>query len=268
MAQRTIPVSVGTSNAGADLEAMLADADGAEQSSPWPVTTGFAMSGSTGWWTGDIPVGWRGGIRIKRQSDHVVVYSYALDPDSGSGAGANAVTVTVTDGTNPLQNVLVRWSEGADTFTATTDSGGVATFSLDDATYAVSVTKAGYSFTPTTETVDATHASFTLVMTQITVTPPALPNQSTGVAVTLDQQGNAKGNVVVSCEMIGRSDGTTVDGEIYSGTFTLTSDSQGNLSGPFVRLRRYEVWCGSGSKTKVDVPDAPSFNIGELISPD
>lgn len=66
----------------------------------------------------------------------------------GSGSGAYVVTVTVTDGASPLQNAAVRLTEGVNSYTATTDAAGVATFSLDAATYTLSITKPGYQFVP------------------------------------------------------------------------------------------------------------------------
>ena len=73
--------------------------------------------------------------------------------NTGSGSGAYTITVTVTDGTDPLQNATVRLVEGVNQFTAVTDASGEAAFSLDAATYTVTVTKDGYQFTPTTRTV-------------------------------------------------------------------------------------------------------------------
>jgi len=84
----------------------------------------------------------------------------ALEGGGGGGAGDGAytITVTVTDGTDPLQNAIVRLNEGVSSFVATTNASGQAQFSLDAATYSVSVTKAGYSFTPTTRTVSGNEA--------------------------------------------------------------------------------------------------------------
>jgi len=95
---------------------------------------------------------------------------------AGAGLGAYPITVTVTDGTNPLQNAIVRVSEGASAYTATTDASGQATFALDAATYAVSVTKAGYSFTPTTRTVTGAEAgTLTSALAMAAVTIPSAP---------------------------------------------------------------------------------------------
>ena len=97
------------------------------------------------------------------------------DAQEDSGSGAYTITVTVTDGTDPLENAVVRLTEGVNQFTATTNASGEATFSLNAATYTVAVTKAGYQFTPTTRTVTGAETGTLtndLEMT-LTVAPPA-----------------------------------------------------------------------------------------------
>jgi hypothetical protein len=97
---------------------------------------------------------------------------------TGSGSGAYSITVTVTDGSVALQNATVRVTEGANSFTLITDVNGQGTFSLDAATYTVSITKGGYSFTPTTRTVTGNETGTLvndLAMTAVTATPPADP---------------------------------------------------------------------------------------------
>lgn len=65
------------------------------------------------------------------------------------GSGAYLVTVTVTDeDDNPLENALVRLSEGMNIFTVKSNASGIAAFNLDAATYDIGVTKDGYQFTP------------------------------------------------------------------------------------------------------------------------
>jgi hypothetical protein len=45
---------------------------------------------------------------------------------AGAGTGARTVTITVNDGTTPLQNAVVRLTEGVNTFRALTNASGVA----------------------------------------------------------------------------------------------------------------------------------------------
>ena len=66
---------------------------------------------------------------------------------SETGSGARTITVTVDDGTDTLENAKVTFTEGANVFTGTTDSSGqIDSFNLDDATYVVAITKAGYTY--------------------------------------------------------------------------------------------------------------------------
>ena len=90
---------------------------------------------------------------------------------SGAGTGARTITVTVTDNlATPLQNATVRFTEGANTFVASTNSSGVKEFNLDDATYTVAITKDGFEYFGGTLVVSA-DAPVTYVMTRNTPIP-------------------------------------------------------------------------------------------------
>lgn len=90
---------------------------------------------------------------------------------SGAGSGARTVTITVNDGTTVLENAIVRMTEGANTFTALTNSSGVAVFNLDDATYTVGITKPGYTYSGTSLVVNGTETA-TYSMTAISISNP------------------------------------------------------------------------------------------------
>ncbi|MCD4791759.1 MAG: T9SS type A sorting domain-containing protein [Bacteroidales bacterium] len=66
----------------------------------------------------------------------------------GESVGTYTVTFTVDDGTDPLQDVLI--DIDGETYTATTDVNGVATFDLEASTYSFTVTLTGYTYTGTT----------------------------------------------------------------------------------------------------------------------
>lgn len=92
---------------------------------------------------------------------------------ASAGSGARTVTVTVNDGLgNLLQNAVVRMTEGANSYRALTNASGVAVFNLDDATYVVAITKAGYSYSGTTIVVNGTETA-TYSMTR---NSPATPS--------------------------------------------------------------------------------------------
>lgn len=179
-----------------------------------------------------------------------------------AGSGARTVTVTVNDGSTNIQNARVRLTEGANTFTALTNASGVATFALDDATYTIAITKAGYSFTPTTQVVDG-NESITKSMTAITITPAADPDQSTGYLTSRDAHGDAEGAITFSFEMQkGPGDtGASFDG----GTFTADSDVNGLLEVAFVRGATYHGKREDGRWFEFVVPDASSFALPEIL---
>lgn len=88
----------------------------------------------------------------------------------GTGSGARSVTITVNDGSTVLESARVRFTKGAESYLGVTNASGVVMFALDDGTWTVTITLAGYSFTPTTKVVDGTETQ-TYSMTLVAVTP-------------------------------------------------------------------------------------------------
>jgi len=119
---------------------------------------------------------------------------------AGAGTGARTVTITVNDGTTALQNAVVRFTEGSNTFRALTNASGVAVFNLDDATYTVAVTKSGYTYAGTTMVVDGTEAA-TYSMTAVSVTPPTNPDLSAIEVLCLDEDFAAASGIEVDFRM-------------------------------------------------------------------
>jgi hypothetical protein len=184
---------------------------------------------------------------------------------SSSGSGAYACTWTINDGTTVLQNASVRFTEGSNTFTATTNSSGQCSMSLNAAVYTVSSAKDGYSFTPTTHEVTSTGSTHThtFSMTTVSITPPALPSQSTGVLTALDAQGNPAVGVAINFILTA---GPGTDGYSHSeAEFTLTSGTGGAVSGSFTRGATYEGWRTEGTTASFTVPDATSFTLPEIL---
>jgi len=116
------------------------------------------------------------------------------------GTGARTVTITVNDGTTALQNATVRMTEGANTFTSLTNASGVATLNLDDATYTVSVTKAGYAYSGTTLVVNGTEAA-TYSMTQVVVSSPTNPDLSAIEVLCLGADFTASSGIDIDFRM-------------------------------------------------------------------
>jgi hypothetical protein len=112
----------------------------------------------------------------------VQIYTIGYDPQnpaaSGGGTGAFLVTVTVTDGVTPLQNATVQVTDLITPATMVTNASGQATFSLNAATYWISVARAGYQFSPIQRTVIGNQSGTLvnpLVMTQVSIpSPPSI----------------------------------------------------------------------------------------------
>lgn len=119
---------------------------------------------------------------------------------AGAGTGARTVTITVNDGTTVLQNAIVRFTEGSNTFRAVTNASGVAVFNLDDATYTVAITKSGYTYAGTTMVVNGTETA-TYSMTATSVTPPTNPDLSAVEVLCLDEDFEAAAGIEVDFRM-------------------------------------------------------------------
>ena len=144
-----------------------------------------------------------------------------------------------------------------------TNASGVATFSLDAATYAISMTKVGYQFTPSTIVV-TTAADFPQSMTAITVSASS-PGFATGVLTCYDEDGVAEQSVQVMCQI---TDGPGTAGLSYDSTIrTEVSGADGVVQ--FTNMvigATYEIWRSDrGGRIEMTVPNSASFNINELI---
>ena len=154
------------------------------------------------------------------------------------GNGPYEATVTVRDeSASPLQNVQVRIVEGVNVFSGLTDVNGEVTFSLNGATYQVTLSKAGYSFTPATKTVTADQTGSLmepLVMVQtVSITTPDDPDLCRVYGFTKDLMGVVKVGVQVSFRL---SRHPAQSGVLLDNTpITVTSDSNGYFEADLIR---------------------------------
>jgi hypothetical protein len=116
-----------------------------------------------------------------------------------AGTGARTVAVTVNDGTTALQSARVRFIKGAEDYTGITNVSGQKSFSLDDGTWSVAITLAGYTFTPTTLVVDDNKTQ-PYSMTKETITPSD-PGFITGYWQCYDEEGIAEVGQTVQMRM-------------------------------------------------------------------
>jgi hypothetical protein len=160
-----------------------------------------------------------------------------------TGTGARVVQITVNDGANLLEGARVRVTKGAESYVCSTDSLGRVNsgsgFSLDDGTWAISISLAGYTFTPTTLVVDGTESQ-TYSMTAETI-PASSDSLITGYSYCYDHEGVVEADVEI--EM--RLDELTGTGVILdTATRTETSSVTGLVAftnifpGGIYRMRR------------------------------
>jgi hypothetical protein len=72
-----------------------------------------------------------------------------IPPSSSAGTGARVVTITVrAPDASPVQGATVRLSRTGESYSATTNVSGVAVLNVNDATWTVSITAVGFTFTP------------------------------------------------------------------------------------------------------------------------
>jgi hypothetical protein len=182
---------------------------------------------------------------------------------AGSGTGARTVTITVNDGTTALQNATVRMTEGANTFTATTNVSGVAVFNLDDATYTVGVTKSGYSYAGTTLVVNGTETA-TYSMTVVSITPPADPALCAVTIHIRDQYGADLANQPVEITWVQWDATADQTPPVLSIPPVQTTNASGEVSVNLYRLAVYKIIYGDGRDARRwdgTIPDAGSYEV-------
>lgn len=185
---------------------------------------------------------------------------------SGTGSGARTVTITVNDGTNVLQNARVRLTNGAETYTGLTNASGMVVFNVDDADWVVSITKAGYSYSGATLTVNGTETA-TYSMTLISLTASDV-DKVTGYWTVLDAEGNEASGVVVTVKARQASRGSA--GALHNAA-TRTATSAANGLVQFTNMIpgwRYSVVANDEYVADFTVPaDAvTSVELGSIVA--
>ena len=222
------------------------------------------------------------GSRLRSIEDTVgpFIIMTELEERASDGRGAHVVTITVTDGTDPIEDALVRVSRAGGEASRTTNASGVAKFLLDDADYDVALIATGFDSSVESLTVSgATSDSY--AMTAASITPPASALLSTGVMVVYDELGDVEAGVAVSLQLV--SGPGTAGYALDTLAREATSDVDGlvEFTG-LIRGATYRIWRGAtagtsasifatrsaGASTTFVVPNLPSFNLPEIIGTD
>ena len=204
-----------------------------------------------------------------------------LEQLKSDGGGANLVTITVTDGTDPLENATVRVASGVLNESDETNVDGEVQFALGNATYIVTIERAGYESDVASLVVSGT-TSEEYELTALVVTPPASPSVATGSMLVLDEMNEPEEGISISLQM---TEGPGTAG--YSlDTKIRTEVSNGSGMVEFIKLRRgatYSIWRGPADDTfsasafvtqpaatrrTFVVPNTGTFNIAEVLGLD
>lgn len=204
-----------------------------------------------------------------------------LEQIKSNGHGPNLVTITVTDGTDGLENAKVRVATGVLNESGDTDVDGEVQFALSNATYTVTIERAGYESHVASLVVSA-DTTTEYELTALIVTPPASPSVATGSMLVLDEFNEPEEGISISLQM---TEGPGTAG--YSlDTKVRTEVSNGSGMVQFVKLRRgatYSLWRGPANDTfstsafvsqpaatrkTFVVPNADTFNIAEVLGLD
>lgn len=168
---------------------------------------------------------------------------------TGGGTGARTVVVTVqTSGAVAIDGARVRMTKGAESFTQTTNASGQCTFNLDDGTWTVGITAAGYSFAGTTLVVDGAESP-TYTMTTNSITPADDP----AFCILAIRVWGTNGSVAVGAEVKAKVVAPpTGEGELFnSSEMTEDTGADGYASFTVPRGCSVKYWVGNTEK-KID----------------
>lgn len=194
-------------------------------------------------------------------TDETLVSIQSAAEGSG-GTGARTVVVTVTGGGDALQGASVRLTKSGISYVLATSALGVATFSLDDGTYALAVSLAGWAFTPTSVVVDGNEA-VSAAMTQVVIPAPTEPDACVVYTYARDIHGAAEASVpvVFRLEAVDGLEGSAFAGETHS----VTSAADGLVQVQLPQGARAAVFDRNSRWRMFDVPAAASYELPAVI---
>jgi len=182
---------------------------------------------------------------------------------TSQGTGARIVTITVRDSSaNPIEAATVRVYRAGETYAGVTNASGVTSFSLDDATFTVAITAAGFSFTPVSLVVNA-NVSQTYTLTSTGGVTPSVAPRTTGYWTVNDLNGVAQAGAQVTIQASSPPSGST--GLVMEDApRTATADNQGVVQfNNLVKGATYIVYrTGSSRKYNIVVP----ANAGDSVA--
>lgn len=162
---------------------------------------------------------------------------------ASEGSGARTVAIKVNDeDSDPIAGATVRLTVigGSGSYVGTTDASGDVSFSLDDGSYTVSITKPYYTFTPVTLAV-STNTTQTYEMSTLAVTLPTSPLLCAVSILCLSSAGAVESGVTVNFQLVNTPPQAT-GFAASSVAQTAVSDANGYVQFDAIRGGRYQVW--------------------------
>ena len=163
----------------------------------------------------------------------------------GGGAGltgpyTRTITVTDADTDEPIEGAKVRLYRTGETGTVATDDDGIASFTVEAATWSYGITASGYTGVSGSVVVGA-NGNTDVQMEAVSITPGTSDN-TTGYLVTRTN-GVAANGLAVSYQMAETPTGDT--GSSYDATvYSATSVANGIAELTLVRGAKYWIWRG------------------------
>ena len=187
---------------------------------------------------------------------------------TGQGSGARIVTITVRDSSaSPVEAATVRVYRAGETYAGVTNASGVTSFSLDDATFTVAITAAGFSFTPVSLVVSG-NVSQTYTLTSTGGVTPSVAPRTTGFWTVNDLNGVAQAGAQVTIQASSPPPGST-GLAMEDAPRTATADNQGVVQfNNLVKGATYIVYrTGSSRKYNIVVPSTAgdSVALGSIV---
>lgn len=180
-----------------------------------------------------------------------------------AGSGARTCVITVDDGAAALAGARVRVTKSGESYVRTANGSGQCTFNLDDGTWTVAITLAGYTYAGTTLVVNGDETA-TYSMTEVALTPSDDPAQCTGYLTCYDEDGNPEEGVQIKIRQTAASQTTAY--AFDSATRTELSDATGLVQitglwqGGTYKMRR-----GDGDLVTVVIPAAATYALPVVL---
>jgi hypothetical protein len=228
---------------------------------------------------GEDPIAYSPGVQVLliQSAASTVVVSESGGGGGGGGSpptGARAVSIVVKSiSGSPIENACVRLHRVGYSYPEKTNVLGIADFSVDDATYIVSITAAGHSFTPTNLTVNQN----TTQEYSMPETTPPLPTQPglCNVLFSVTHLGQPVEGAIVVAKI--EDANPTVNGSFVSreGTYGITNENGVCVLSmiPFASFTRGGVYHIKVSDQngrimhdrRVTAPNQPTANAEDLL---